>query len=187
MQRLALALAALVLVVPAAAHNEADAVLLRPDVVAAGHDPAAVQPHTQWSGWLQLAPGSNVTAASYQICRVGSACFAPPAPATRDGDVFRFNTTAYLANGQPIDFQPGWRIGVQWVLTEGSGPAARAVLFPEGLSATDASCQGAAALACQESHYLAFSLPAALSTPGVGLAMVLAFVAAAATRRRRHG
>src|SRR5207249_4620623 len=100
------------------AHAESEAPALRPDVLAAGHEPAVVPPHTQWRGFLQLRPGSNVTVAYYQICRVGAACFAPPAPAARGGDTFRFDTTDYTVNGRPVDYQPGWRLGVVWRLNE---------------------------------------------------------------------
>jgi hypothetical protein len=187
----ALALLPLLALLPvAAAHAEADAGLLRPDVLRAGHAPEMVQAHTQWQGFLVLRPGHSVTAAQYQICRVGSACFAPPAPARRVGDdTFTFETAAYQAGGKPIDYQPGWRLGVQWILTERAGNATRQTLFPEGPSPTDAGCAGdQMALACQERHYLAFDVaPAAKGAPAPGLAAVLVGLALAGGARRRHG
>ncbi|MCA1810454.1 MAG: hypothetical protein LC623_00380 [Halobacteriales archaeon] len=177
---------------PAAAHAEQDAALLRPDVLRAGHAPDAVEPHRQWTGFLVLRPGHNVTAAQYQICRVGQACFAPPSPATRVGnDTFAFDTADYKANGKPVDYQPGWRIGVQWVLTEGAGNATRQSLFPQGPGPGDPACAGdAAALACQEQHYLAFDMaPVAKESPAQGVALPVAALLAlgvAGRARRRH-
>ncbi len=172
----------------AAAHQESAAQVLRPDVAAVGHTPEAPAPHSQWSGFLALRPGSNVTAASFQICRVGSSCFAPPAPALRDGDTFRFNTSSYLADGRAVDYQAGWRVGVVWFLTEGTGLHARNVTFPVGKAAEDPACLGAAALACQEDHYFAFDMPAAAAgTPSLTLPACALLVAAAACLRSRHG
>lgn len=189
-RRLAGLLLAVALLPVAAAHAERDAPLLRPDVLRAGHTPAIVQPHTQWQGFLELRPGHNVTAAQYQICRVGQSCFAPPAPATRVGnDTFTFDTAAYRANGKPVDYQPGWRIGVQWILTERTANGTRLAVFPQGPGPSDPECASdAGALACQEQHYLAFDLPpAAKGTPLPGVALpVLALAGLAWRARRRH-
>ncbi|MES2154337.1 MAG: hypothetical protein V4510_04305 [bacterium] len=187
MARLVLIAAVVMLVVwaPAAAHDEAEAPTLRPDVLSAGHEPALVAPHTHWSGWLTMRPGSNVTAAAFQICRVGASCFAPPMPAVRDGDTFRFNTSSYLAGGHPVDFQPGWHLGVEWVLTEGAGASARTALFPDGPAADDPACAGSAAFACQEQHYLAFRVvDESHGTPAAPLAVLIVALSLLSWRRR---
>jgi hypothetical protein len=179
----------------AAAHPESAAPSLRPDVVRAGHEPAVVQPHTQWQGFIDLRAGTNVTSAYYQVCRVGQACFAPPTPAAAlvqgDGTVtFRFDTSTYLANGQPVDYEPGWRVGVTWVLEERlSNGTFQSTRFPEGPDILSEECQGGAASACAEAHYLAFDIAdaptkEAPALPASGLAG--AFAAAAALARRRR-
>ncbi|MHB1261213.1 MAG: hypothetical protein ACYC2H_05805 [Thermoplasmatota archaeon] len=175
---------------PAGAHPESAAPSLRPDVLRAGHLPEAVAPHTQWQGFIDLLPESSVTAAYYQVCRVGQACFAPPAPATEVGNKsFRFDTSQYLANGRPVDYQPGWRLGVTWLLEERlPNGTTQAVRFPAGPDVLAPECQGQAALSCAEAHYLAFDLPAEeRSSPGmrisVGL-LALTLAAFAAARRR---
>jgi hypothetical protein len=189
-----LAAAALAISWPAAgATREADAGALDPArVAAAWHEPAVVPPHTQWHGYLRLQPGTAVEAASYQVCRVGQSCFAPPAPARRlDPLTFAFDTATYTvydpATGQgvPVDYQAGWRIGVKWILSERTANGTRTVEFPSGPSATDPACAGdAMALACQERHYIAFDMPpAARATPGPALAPLLAGLLLAAGRR----
>ena len=54
------ALLAVLAMPPAGAAPESEAPGLRGDVVAAWHDPPVVRPHTQWHGYLQLAPGTAV-------------------------------------------------------------------------------------------------------------------------------
>ncbi len=186
------ALLALALIAaPAGAHPESAAPSLRPDVLRAGHLPEVVAPHTQWQGFLDLRPDTKVTAAYYQVCRVGQACFAPPAPAQSVGNgSFRFDTSQYLANGRPVDYQPGWRLGVTWLLEETlPNGTTQAVRFPVGPDVLAPECQGDAALSCAEAHYLAFDLPAEersspdLPIPAGVLALALASCVAA-TRRR---
>ena len=187
---LAAATAAALSAPPSAAHPEAAAPTLRADVVRAGHEPEVVEPHTQWRGFLELQAGTNVTAAFYQVCRVGQACFAPPAPATDVGDrSFRFDTSQYLANGRPVDYQPGWRLGVTWLLEERlPNGTTQTTRFPVGPDVLAPDCQGEAALACAEAHYLAFDLPAddrpspGLPVPTVLLALALVAVACASRR-----
>ena len=187
----AAALAALLLATPALAHPESAAPSLRPDVVRAGHLPETVQPHTQWEGFLELEPGTNVTAAYYQVCRVGEACFAPPTEAMEtdaygEGRGFRFDTSTYLANGQPVDYEAGWRIGVTWVLEERlANGTTQMVRFPAGPDVLSPECQGEAALACAEAHYLAFDIPGGeRGSPSASLLPVLAALAFAAVAGR---
>ena len=187
------AIVVLVSAIPAAAHPESAAPSLRSDVLRAGHEPAVVPPHTQWQGFLEFRPGSNVTAAFYQICVVGQACFAPPAPATRmDGDDavrFDFDTSEYLANGQPVDYQAGWRLGVTWLLEERlPNGTTQSVRFPIGPDVLSPQCQGDAALPCAEAHYLAFDIPAQQrDSPSVAPASLvfLLLVAAVVAGRRK--
>jgi hypothetical protein len=146
-------------------------------------------PHSQWQGFLQLRPDSNVTAARYQICRVGDTCFAPPTAATAAGNgTFRFDTNGYLANGRPVDYQAGWRLGVKWLLDERlANGTMRTVDFPAGPDLTAPGCEGDAALACNEAHYLAFDMPAA-SKPApslLGSWVAIATLAVAALVRRK--
>jgi hypothetical protein len=149
-----------------------------------------VQPHTQWHGFLALRPGHAVVSAQYQLCRVGQACFAPPAPAARAGnDTFTFDTADYRAGGQPVDYQAGWRIGVQWILTE---RAANGTLvqtsFPQGPGPADPACAGdQAAVACQERHYLAFEMPPAAKAAPAPAAAVTLLLLLALGAARRHG
>jgi hypothetical protein len=186
----AVATLTLLLAGTASAHPESAAPSLRTDVVRAGHEPEVVQPHTQWEGFLELTAGSNVTAAFYQVCRVGQACFAPPTPAHKDGPSFRFDTSDYLANGRPVDYEPGWRIGVTWILEERlpNGTTA-SVRFPVGPDVNSPECQGEAALPCAEAHYLAFDIPAEeRDSPGTTSTLLFAALAAIAValHRGRH-
>ncbi|HEX2065991.1 MAG TPA: hypothetical protein VHI93_04180 [Candidatus Thermoplasmatota archaeon] len=187
----ALALLALLAWLPdAAAYSEAEAASLRPDVVRAGHSPQVVAPHTQWQGFLVLRPGHAVVAAQYQVCRVGEACFAPPAPAVRQGnDTFAFDTANYTVQGRPVDYQAGWRIGVQWILTERVGNATRQSAFPAGPGDDPACREERMALACQERHYLVFSMAPGVqpSPPPAAPLAFLFLLAAAGGARRRHG
>jgi hypothetical protein len=181
---LAVAAALCLVAGPTQAHPESAAPSLRSDVVAAGHSPDVVPPHSQWMGFLDLAPGSNVTSAYYQVCRVGEACFAPPTLAIRDGDRFKFHSSDYLANGRAVDYQAGWHLGVTWVLEEtAANGTSRSLRFPEGPDLASAECQGDAALACAEAHYFVFDVAAgpkaAPSPPGLWLALALAALAAA--------
>lgn len=191
-------LALLLAAAGAAAHPESAAPSLREDVVRAGHEPAVVEPHTQWRGFLELDGSTNVTAAYYQVCRVGQACFAPPTPATMaEADPgkpvaeqrvrFSFDTAEYLANGRPVDYEAGWRIGVTWILEErlanGTTQLAR---FPMGPDVLSPECQGDAALPCAEAHYLAFDIPAGeRGSPSPSLALVGLGLLATAFQARR--
>lgn len=138
-----------------------------------------------WSGWLQLRDDANVTSARFQVCRVGLACFAPPAPAEPDGaNGFRFNTTNLLVQGPegrvPVEFQAGWRVGVKWFLTDASGATSE---LPHS------DCSSASGAACLEDAYLAFTIPAsARGMPSVGPAAIgLAALALAMAVRRVRG
>jgi hypothetical protein len=178
---------------PAHAHPESEAPLLRDDVVRAGHEPETVLPHTQWVGFVELEAGTNVTAAYYQVCRVGQACFAPPTPATlvpasgQGGPSFRFDTSTYLANGRPVDYQAGWRIGVTWLFEERlDNGTTQMVRFPEGPDVLAPECQGDAATACAEAHYLAFDIPAeGRESPVPPVLPLLAALACAVLAARR--
>lgn len=192
--RAAAVLLLLVALVPlAAAHAESEAPSMRPDVARVWHEPETPAPHTQWDGFLQLRSGSNVTAANYQVCRVGQACFAPPTLAEGPTNgTFRFDTSGYRANGQAIDYQAGWRLGVKWFLYEMSGNGtnmtSRTVEFPSGPDLSSPECAGDAAMACSEQHYFVFTMgaPAAKPSPGMGLAALCGLLAAAAFARQRR-
>ena len=188
--RAALALGALLLAAaPAAAWDETEAAALRSDVLWTWHEPEVPAPHTQWRGFIQLHPASNVTEVHYQVCRVGQACFAPPTAATEGGQrVFSFDTRGYLANGRPVDYQAGWRLGVKWFLGEqlGNGTV-RTEEFPHGPDLASPECAGDAAMACAEQHYFVFTMggDAAKPSPGVGLAALCGLLSVAVLLRRR--
>lgn len=107
----------------AAAHPESAAPSLHPDVVRAWHEPEPVEPGTQWSGYLQLRAGHGFANVSYQVCDVADGvCFSFPHPARDVGNAtYRFDTADYLANGRPVQWEAGWRVGVRWYLADASG------------------------------------------------------------------
>lgn len=192
--RACLAATILLLVPHAAAVDEADAPAAWQEqfgtdwVEAAGHSPDPVPPGTQWQGFIRFAAGHNITEARYQICRVGEACFAPPIlAASDDGRTFRFDTAHYKdpVYDEPIRYEAGWRIGVQWVLTmqESDGP----VLFPEGIPFSDPRCDDDP-VGCSETHYIAFDMAEAKrgeDVPGMHLVLLtVALLVVAALRRR---
>lgn len=176
---------ALVAIPTSSAHPESAAPMLDARVLAVGHEPEPVVPHTQWSGWLLLREDANITSAKFQVCRVGLACFAPPALAERDGSGgFRFNTSNLLVLGPegrvPVDYQPGWRIGVKWYLTDAAGNTTELPHSP--------TCSSASGSACLEDAYLAFTIPEtprATPAPGAVALGLLALTVAGVLRRVR--
>ncbi len=176
----------LLLAVPAAAYDEAEAAQVRlaetgrDDVVAVWHEPAIVQPGTQWHGFIRFAPEANVTLVLFQLCRVGYNCFAPPTPAQRlDDATWGFDTQDYIPPGsdRPIDWKAGWRVGVQFVLNQSTPDGPMQTVFP---NATEDPGD-------IENHYISFNMPAPKKTtpsPGPG---VFVLVLAAATLLRRRG
>jgi hypothetical protein len=157
----------------ASGHDEAQAPALDPRIAMTWHEPASVPPGTQWEGFLRLAPGHNVTAAYYQVCRVGQTCFAPPTPAEAVGnDTFAFDTTDYTVGGEPVEYQAGWRLGVKWCLQAAQDEAGDCTWVP----AQDSPAP--------EDHYFVFQVQgqpgnsaAAPSLPLLGL-MLLALAVA---------
>ncbi len=168
-------LVGLLLVAPAAAVEESAAAEVRleetgrDDVVAVWHEPDEVQPGSQWTGHIQFRAHHNVSNVLYQICRVGTYCFAPPTPAERLNEtVWRFDTSNYIqpGSGKPVRYEAGWRVGYQFLLEEpdpagesGDDNGTHVTLFPHGIEASDPACQGADAwIACAETHYFAFTV-----------------------------
>jgi hypothetical protein len=90
-----------------------------------------------------------------------------------------------------VDYQAGWRIGVQWILMErdGGGNATRSTPFPAGPGPGDPGCAGdQLALACQERHYLAFEMPpAAKGAPAAGAPLLAVALLGLACGRMRRG
>jgi hypothetical protein len=171
--------AALLLLTPlAAALTEDQAPMIDDRVVRAWHEPAIVQPGTQWQGFLQLREDSNVTAASYQVCNVADGvCFAPPQPAQAvAAGTFGFDTSNYTANGQPIRYEAGWRLGVKWYLQLADGTT----------DCLPAPCPNGTAGGSLDDHYLTFDLPRAPAhgAPGLPLAALMALILLAASARR---
>lgn len=191
MNRRLLVLAVMIAVPTASAVEEADAPAVWQEqlgtdwLVESGHTPERPEPGSQWEGHLSFSEGHNITEARYQICRVGEACFAAPTLAHQDGDTFHFDTAEYHdpVYDEPVHYEGGWRIGVQWVFTmEGTEEQ---ILFPEGIPFDDPQCE-TDWLACSETHYLAFDMAEAQESeaiPGVGAALLVALVAASAYRR----
>lgn len=153
------------------------------DVVAVWHTPSTVMPGQQWQGFIRFLPPHGVENAHYQICRVGYSCFAPPAPAQRINETtWSFDTKDYLPpGGRPIDWQAGWRVGTQFILSErlANGTLVQ-YKFPAG--DTGDPLVSAAAL---EDHYFAFDMPApSQGAPSPAVAASIIAVALVALRRR---
>lgn len=119
--------AAVLVAAPASAFEESEAPAVRieqfgrDDVVRVWHEPQPPQPGTQWRGWIEFAHNHGVNSVSFQICRVGIACFAPPQPMQREGlNVWTFDTAQYIVPGAgvPVTWEAGWRIGVRFVINE---------------------------------------------------------------------
>ncbi|MFO1532122.1 MAG: hypothetical protein ABR562_00245 [Thermoplasmatota archaeon] len=146
----------LVLLVPAGfAHDESQAGSLDARVLRAWHEPDGIAGSDTWRASIQLAPGSNVTSALFQVCLVGQACFAPPAPADAAGNrTFTFTSDHAGAAGGPVRLSSdsSHHVGVKWYLQASDGSLAE---FPPDPSALP-ECADAASLQCQEDHYLTF-------------------------------
>lgn len=163
--------ALLLLAVPVAAYEEAEAPSVDARIALVGHAPETVTPGTQWEGTIQFVPGHNVTAVRYQICKVGLSCFAGPTLAEQvNATTWRFDTNDYTVLGRLIDWginEPGesgdWRVGVQYVLyTQGDDidDPFGGELVPHGVDVTSPECDAMGWQACAETHYFAFDMPA---------------------------
>lgn len=165
----------------ASAHPEEDAPDLHPDVVRAWHEPEVVEPGTQWSGFLQLRAGHDVGKVWYQVCDAGDGvCFAPlHAAQGLANDTYRFDTVDYLANGRPVDWQPGWRVGVRWFLAATEAPDSNGTWVPMA----PADPNEAVAI---EDLYLTFDIPGdgARRAPAPSIAWTSLALAALALQRR---
>ena len=153
------------------------------DVERVWHDPMIVQPGTQWQGFIRFRANHSIEQVKVQICDVGRVCFAPPIPihAMPDGRTWTFNTTEYrdTLSGRPIEYEAGWRLGMQFILSEQLANGSLAdTRLPEGLASPDDL----------EYHYLAFDMPAAQarSAPLPWLLVVGALAGAVLHRRGGH-
>lgn len=147
------------------------------DVVAVWHEPEIVQPGTQWNGFIQFREGHGITEVTFQICDVGRVCFAPPVQVERINETtWMFDTNAYQKQGEPINYQSGWRLGTQFVLTERMpNGTVETYKFPQGIENPDDL----------EYHYFAFDMPAeAKGTPAPGILGIMTLMTAVALRRR---
>lgn len=174
---------------PAGAYNESEAAQVRlmedhrSDVVRVWHEPPTVQPGTQWRGFIQFSVGNAMENVSYQICRVGFSCFAPPTPADRlNATTWTFDTNRYLSasSRQPVSWEAGWRVGMRFVLSE---------RLPNGTLASDGFPKGLANDTNLEYHYLAFDMPPAppkRGVPGPSLTVAGASIAVAGLLARRR-
>lgn len=178
--------ALVLLVLPAAAHEESAAAALRPDVVEVGHAPAVVRDGEQFEGWIVFHEGTAVRNVSFQVCVVDAlTCILGQRPARLDPDgrTWRFDTAEERAPGadRPPHWAGGSRVGVQWFLEEGNGTTE----FPAGTPMEDPSCSGAGAVACFETHYFAFDVAGApRESPAVPATLLLGVLAALASVRR---
>lgn len=178
---------ATLLVSGAQAYPESEASMVRvreggpDDMEKVWHEPTVVQPGTQWQGFIRFRANHSIEQVKVQICDVGRVCFAPPIPihAMPDGRTWTFNTTEYrdTLSDRPIEYEAGWRLGMQFLLTErmvnGTLVDTR---MPEGLENPDDL----------EYHYLAFDMPAeARTAPALGGAALVAIWMLAALRHRR--
>ncbi len=176
----------------AAAYPESEASSLHPDVEAVGHDPAVPQPGEQWTGFLRLAPGHNVTEARFQICEVGIACFGPPTPMTLDADnrTYRFDTNDYVdaVSKRPvawgIDDGAPWNVGYRFLLVEDGN----LTQLPHGLDCLAEENADMDWNICDATHYFVFTMPGATSqdqdVPAPGIITLLAALALIALLRR---
>ncbi len=184
---LAATLLALLLVNAAQAYPESDAPAVRvkeggpDDVERVWHEPVVVQPGTQWQGYIQFRANHSVEKVKVQICDVGRVCFAPPIPiqAMPDGRTWTFNTTDYrdTLSGRPIEYEAGWRLGMQFILSERlANGTTFDKAFPSGAESSDDL----------EYHYLAFDMPVAQArkAPGWGIETVALLGLLAVLRRR---
>lgn len=168
----------MMLAASAAAYPESQAPELHPAIAQAWHEPDVVRGGQQWMGYLRLHDGHNITAATYQVCNAGDGvCFAPPTAATfLDDTTLRFDTTDYLANGQPVHWKAGWTVGVKWCLQEADADHCTPV--PPASTAPDIA-----------DHYLTFEIASdpkeAPAFGFAGLAALAVMLAATAVLRRR--
>lgn len=169
----------------ASAYEESEAPRVRilergvDDVVAVWHEPEIVQPGTQWNGFIQFREGHSIQNVSFQICDVGRVCFAPPVEADQlNGTTWMFDTNAYTRIGKAIQYEAGWRLGTQFILTERMNNGTLEVYkFPQGIERPD----------YLEFHYFAFDMPEASDKgiPAPGTWAILAALATVAFLRRR--
>lgn len=164
----ALGATALLLALPASAVPEAEAPRLRADVLGVSHRPEVVEAGGDFEGILELRPGSNVTQAWVQVCRVGQACFAPPVAVERSGHVFAFRFSGPAGGGARLE--GGWHVGVKWLLNETTPSGSRVVWFPEGLDLQSPACVDDGA--CQASHYFTFRVAPTKTAPAPFLIVI---------------
>lgn len=198
---------ALWLVSAAQAYPESDAAAVRvkeggpDDVERVWHEPLVVAPGTQWQGYIRFRPNNTIEQVRVQICDVGRVCFAPPIPIQEldldstkelgqiqelqvlpDGATWTFNTTDYRdpGSGQPIKYEAGWRLGMNFILSERlANGSMKDTKFPSGQENPEDL----------EFHYFAFDMPPAAASRGAPTSLIaaaLAVVGAALVRRRRH-
>ena len=182
MRRAAGLLALLLLAAPAAGVPERDAWSTHPAVSEAWHEPALVRPGEQWRGYLQLKPGFDYARVGYQVCNAGDGfCFAPTHDAQALGNgTYRFDTSDYLAGGRPVDWQPGWRVGVRWFLADEDRPDSNGTWVPRAPPSPTEEVP-------IEDLYLTFDIPGepARGAPAPAfLLLAFAVLGAAALRRR---
>lgn len=104
---------------------------------------------------------------------------APVAAQRVDDNTWTFNTTDYHdpVSQKPIEYQAGWRIGTQYILTEQlSNGTLETYKFPKGIEKPEDL----------EYHYFAFDMPPVQdrSTPAPGIGVAVACLALAAWRRQ---
>ncbi len=179
---LVLVLVAAATLPPATGWSELEAPRLDSRVLQAGHAPDVVQPHMQWNGYVVVSEASNVTDVSYQVCRVGFSCFAPPAPAQpRGSGIWTFDTANYTVAGpegsKPVDYQAGWRIGVTWILRAENGTTWSVPPVH--------TCGPADAARCLEDDYLVFQIAQSpTGIPNLSGALAVGLLLFLAGRRR---
>lgn len=175
----------LLLLPAAAAYEESQAARVRmlergvADVVAVWHEPEIVQPGTQWNGFIQFQEGHGIQNITFQICDVGRVCFAPPSPVQRLNETtWSFDTESYQRIGKAINYEAGWRLGTQFILTERmANGTLETYKFPEGIEEPDDL----------EFHYFAFDMPEATNKgiPALNTLPTLVALAAAGFIRKR--
>lgn len=182
------AVLALLLVPTAAAYEQTDAPRLDARIEKAWAS-EGVREGQQWQAFLQLKPGSNVTAVGYQACIVPGACIIAPRNATRvDERTWSMDTADYVSpiTGEHYPW-PAGKVGVKWFLADGNLSFHDGQALPKGLEPDDPQCKDDPA-ACLETHYL--TLPVAAdeggkSAPAGPTVLLAVAVLALAGRMRR--
>lgn len=177
----------------AAAEEPEEAQAVWEDVVGPGTAQVTVEPRhpaagEQFVATLTLDTDLAIAGITYQMCDVGSTCFAIGYPVPEEGNgTFVLRTadewmhSEFMDDGELRTFRAGERIGWQYFieLDDGNGTV---LSFPHG-DECDVFAPDDEWLACQETHYFAVDIAEGKSTPAPLLFPMLAVLLLAGRRR----